>query len=160
MLADRMVAAVAAPPVGPDGLKALLRRLLPTTPVPTPLPKPIPTELESLLQCLLSGVPAPTPTPPPRTGITELETLLQHLLPGTPVPATGSRSQKLGYDCVFLMWQMRVGRCPKLNETFPYMLPRWSVEKVGGNYMCNELRVIWLIPHKILSVITRSTIIT
>ena len=25
---------------------------------------------------------------------------------------------------------------------------------------CNELRVIWLIPHKILSVITRSTIIT
>ena len=27
-------------------------------------------------------------------------------------------------------------------------------------YMCNELRVIWPIPHKILSVITRSTIIT
>ena len=26
--------------------------------------------------------------------------------------------------------------------------------------MCNELRVIWPIPHEILSVITRSTIIT
>ena len=27
-------------------------------------------------------------------------------------------------------------------------------------YICNELRVIWPIPHEILSVITRSTIIT
>ena len=27
-------------------------------------------------------------------------------------------------------------------------------------YMCNELRVIWPVPHEILSVITRSTIIT
>ena len=57
-LADRMVAAVAAPPVGSDGLEALLRCLLPNTPVP---PKPIATELESLLQRLLTGVPAPTP---------------------------------------------------------------------------------------------------
>ena len=49
VLADQMVATVTASPVGPDGLEALLRRLLPTTPVPTPPPKPIPTELESLL---------------------------------------------------------------------------------------------------------------
>ena len=27
-------------------------------------------------------------------------------------------------------------------------------------YKCNELRVIWPVPHAILSVITRSTIIT
>ena len=27
-------------------------------------------------------------------------------------------------------------------------------------YICNELRVIWPVPHEILSVITRSTIIT
>ena len=29
-----------------------------------------------------------------------------------------------------------------------------------GYYICNELRVIWPVPHEILSVITRSTIIT
>ena len=32
VLADQMVATVATPPVGPDGLEALLRCLLPTTP--------------------------------------------------------------------------------------------------------------------------------
>ena len=51
MLADRMVAAVTVPPVGPDGIDTLLRRLLPTIPVLMPPPKPIPTELGSLLQC-------------------------------------------------------------------------------------------------------------
>ena len=30
----------------------------------------------------------------------------------------------------------------------------------GARCMCNELRVIWPVPHEILSVITRSTIIT
>ena len=28
-----------------------------------------------------------------------------------------------------------VGRCPELNETFPVMLPGWTAEKVGGNYV-------------------------
>ena len=28
-----------------------------------------------------------------------------------------------------------VGRCPELNETFPFMLPGWMVEKVGGGYI-------------------------
>ena len=27
------------------------------------------------------------------------------------------------------------GRCPELNETFPFMLPGWTAEKVGGNYV-------------------------
>ena len=26
-------------------------------------------------------------------------------------------------------------RCPQLDETFPYMLPGWSAEKVGANDM-------------------------
>ena len=84
VLADRMVAAITAPPVGMDNLEVLLRRLLPTTTGPTPPPKPIPTELESLLQRLLSGVLAPARAPPPKTGITDMETLLQRLLQGTP----------------------------------------------------------------------------
>ena len=28
-----------------------------------------------------------------------------------------------------------VGMCPELDETFKYMLPGWSAEKVGANYM-------------------------
>ena len=143
MLADRMVAAVTAPPVGPNGLEALLRRLhvLPTTPMPTPLPMPIPTELESLLQRLLSGVPAPTPTPPPRTGIMQLESLLQRLLPGMPVTASQTRPGPVRRDWATIVFfncaksGHGVGRCPKLNEAFPYMLPGWPAEKVAGNYM-------------------------
>ena len=29
----------------------------------------------------------------------------------------------------------RVGRCPEFDETFPYMLPGWSAEKVGANFV-------------------------
>ena len=36
----------------------------------------------------------------------------------------------------------------------------YTFQLVGAMYMCNELRVIWPVPHEILSVITRSTIIT
>ena len=96
--ADRVVAAVTAPPAEMGDLEALLRRLLPTAPVPTPPPRPIPTDIDILLERLLSGVPAPTP--PPQTGITVLETLLQRLLPGTPVPAA-----ETGLRCVFFLWQ-------------------------------------------------------
>ena len=76
-LDDRMVAAVTVPPVVPDQLETLLRRLLPTSLMPASPLKMIPTELESLLQRLLPGVPAPKPTLPPKTGITDMETLLQ-----------------------------------------------------------------------------------
>ena len=91
MPADRVVAAVTAPPVGPGDLDALLRCLLPTAPMQTPPPRSIPTEMEILLERLQSGAPALTPTPPPQTGIMGMETLLQRLLPGTPVPDSRSR---------------------------------------------------------------------
>ena len=35
----------------------------------------------------------------------------------------------------------RVGRCPELNETFPFMLPGWMAEKVGGSYVMISPRV-------------------
>ena len=43
--ADRVVAAVTAPPVEPVHLEALLRHILPTAPVPTPAPRPMPTDI-------------------------------------------------------------------------------------------------------------------
>ena len=43
--------------------------------------------------------------------------------------ATGSGSQGLDYD------SHGVGRCSELDEAFPCMLPGWSAEKVGDNYM-------------------------
>ena len=49
------------PLADPGDLEVLLRRLLPTAPVPTPPPRPIPTDIENLLERLLSEVPAPTP---------------------------------------------------------------------------------------------------
>ena len=30
---------------------------------------------------------------------------------------------------------MEQTQCPDLNEMFPYMLPGWKAEKVGGGYV-------------------------
>ena len=57
--------------------------------------------------------------------------------------AATSGSQGLDYDSVFSCGKPGhgVGRCPELDETFPYMLPAWSAEKVGVNYMMVSPRV-------------------
>ena len=55
---DRVVAAVTAPPVDPGDLKALLRCLHPTAPVPTPPSRPMPTDMGFLLECSLCGMSA------------------------------------------------------------------------------------------------------
>ena len=48
--ADRVVAAVTAPPVESGNLEALLRRLLPTAPMPLPPPRSIAMNMELFLQ--------------------------------------------------------------------------------------------------------------
>ena len=106
--ANRVVAAVTAPPARPSDLEVLLCHLLPNAPVPTPPPQTKSTELEILLKRLLSGVPTPTPTlptPPPQTGMAGVEALLQHLLPGTPGMASWARPG-LECDSVLLLWQV------------------------------------------------------
>ena len=141
MPADQVVVAVTAPPVGPGDLEALLRSLLPSAPVQTLPPHPVPTEMEILLERLLSKALELLPTLPPRTAITGMETLLLHLLPGTrtqasrplPVPARRDWTRIVCFSCGKPGYG--VGRCPELGETFPYMLPGWSAEKVGANYM-------------------------
>ena len=108
---DRMVAAVTIPPAAPDPLETLFRRLLPTPVVPALPPKPVPTELERLLQRLLVEAQAPNPVPPVKNGITDS--------PDEPIDRDWAAvvclsCGKAGHG---------VSRCPKLNETFPFMLP-------------------------------------
>ena len=97
--------------------------------------KPVPTELESLLQRLLEEVQAPKP------GITDLETLLQGLFPGILAPAPLTRPGPIRRDWATIMCFSCgkaghvVGRCPELNETFPFMLPGWSAERMGSSYV-------------------------
>ena len=87
VMVDQVVAPVTVPSVGLGDIKALLRRLRPTTPVQTPPPRPVHTDMEILMVRLLLNAPAAAPEPLPRTANTERETLLQHLLPGAPTRA-------------------------------------------------------------------------
>ena len=70
-----------------------------------------------------------------------METLLQRLLPSVPVADSRARLGLVHSDWAMLVCFScgksghGVGRCPELNETIPFMLPGWSAEKVGGNYM-------------------------
>ena len=83
----------------------------------------------------------------PRTAITEIETLLQRLLPGVQTRAPRPRPVLARRDWTTMVCFScgkpghGVGRCPELDETFPYMLPGWSAEKVGANYMMISPRV-------------------
>ena len=138
---DRVVAAATTPPAGPSNLEALLCHLLRTAPVPTLPPQPKPTELEISLKQLLSGVPTPPPTPPPQTGMAEVEALLQRLLPGTSVMTLRERPgpARRDWNTIVCFSCGKSGHgaswCHEMNETFPYVLPGWSEEKVGGGYV-------------------------
>ena len=147
MLADQVMAAVTMPSVGLGDLEASLRHLLPTAPVQAPQPRPVPTEMEIMPECLPPNVPAPAPAPMPRTAITDTETMLQSLLPGTPTRALRSRPVTAHRDWATIVCFScgkpghGLGKCPQLDETFPYMLPGWSVEKVAANYIIISPRV-------------------
>ena len=107
---------------------------------PSP-PKTIPTELEGLLRRLLGEVRAPKPAPPAKSGIAKLETLLQGLLLGSSTPAPQAQPGPIRQDWATIVCLScgKAGRgmrrCPKLNETFPFMLPGWAAEKVGDSYV-------------------------
>ena len=81
------------------------------------------------------------PVLPAKSGITNLETLLQGLLPGILAPAPRTRPGPICRDWATIVCFSfgkaghGVGRCPELNETFPFMLPGWSAEKVGSSYV-------------------------
>ena len=106
--------------------------------VPPPPPQPVPSCWEQLLQCLLTGAQAPKPAPPAKTGSSDIESLLQSLLPGTLASAARTQQGPMQRDWAtvvcFLCGKVGHGatRCPDLNEAFPFMLPGWMADKVGG----------------------------
>ena len=140
MPADRVVADVATPSLGLADLEMLLRRLLPS--VPAPLPRPVPAEIEIVWECLLSSTLALVPVSPSRSATMGMETMLRRLLlPGTATPAPRSNPVPVRRDWTSVVCFScgkpghGVSRCPQLDETFPYMLPGWSAEKVDGKNM-------------------------
>ena len=136
-----MVAAVTSSQSTPDQLETLLQRLLAGAAVPAPPPKPEPPTVEQLLQSLLVGAQARKPSPAMATGSSDIETLLQSLLPGNMAPATHPRPGLMRRDWATVV-RISCGkaghsatRCPDLKETFPFMLPGWTAEKMGGGYV-------------------------
>ena len=124
MSADRMVAAVTIPPVGPDSLETLLRHLLPTTPVPTLPPSRYPRNWRVCCSVYCRECRHRRPLHHLRPG-------LRHWKHCCSACFRGRRSR--GRDRVLRDWATivcfscgksghGVGRCPELNETFQYMM--------------------------------------
>ena len=115
MSADRVVAAVTALPVEPGDLEVLLRRLLPTTPVPTPLPRPMPTDFARAPAVRKVGPDADTTTSDLDYGNGKPAAAPAPGNAGSSLAvATGSSSQRLDYDSVFIVWKSgpRGGQVP------------------------------------------------
>ena len=137
---DLWVAAVATPQSTPDQ-EVFHRRLLASAAATlAPTPKPEPPAVDQLLQRLMSVTQARQPAPAAATRSAGLETLLQNLLSGSLTPVRQSRPGPIRRD-----WNTVVcfscgnpghsaNRCPTLDDSFPFMLPGWSAEKVAGGY--------------------------
>ena len=141
---DQVVAAVTTTQLEPDQLETLLRHLLSGPVVPAPPPEPVPSVLEQLLQKLLTEAQATQLTPPAQAGHSDIESLLWNLLPGTSAPAARAQQcpMRRNWNTVVCFSSGKAGhgatRCPNLNEAFPFMLPGWLAEKVGGNYALTD----------------------
>ena len=116
--ADRVVATVAALPAGPSNLEALLCHLLPSD----------------------TAAPAESHRVRDLTETTTVRSATpRRLLPGTPVMASRARPgpvRRYWNTIVCLSCGKSghgVSRFPEMKETFPYMLPGWLAEKVGGS---------------------------
>ena len=83
----------------------------------------------------------PKPTSSAKTGNSDIKLLLQNLFPGTLASAARMQPRPMRRDWATVVCFScgRAGhgatRCPDLNEAFPFMLPGWKAEKVGGGYV-------------------------
>ena len=119
-----MVAAVIAPPVVPDQLETLLRRLL--------------SYSAYWRECRHWS-----PLRHPRQGLPTWRPCCSacfRVCRGRPGPLRRDWATIVCFSCGTESGH-GVGRCPELDETFPIILPGWSAEKVGGNYVMVSPRV-------------------
>ena len=122
-------------------LKKLLEAL--TTAASPPIRTPEVTPLEKLTQLLISETVKREPSPPPTTPVepTGLEALLQTYFTGQQSPGLGPRFRQLrrNWADVKCFSCGKTGhsanRCPKLDVTFPFILPGWKSEKTPNGYL-------------------------
>ena len=120
-------------------LKKLLEAL--TTAAPPPIRPPEVTPLEKLTQLLMSETVKREPAPPTPVEPTSLEALLQTYFTGQQSPGLGPRFRQLrrNWADVRCFSCGKTGhsanRCPKLDVTFPFILPGWKSEKTPNGYL-------------------------
>ena len=115
-----MVAAIATPSVGLADFEMLLNRLLPS--VPAPPPRSVTKGIETVVD---TGTGAGVATSVCNHGYRN---------DAAASAAAGTRRYWTLVVCFSCAKPGRgVSSCPQLGETFPYMLPGWSAEKVDGN---------------------------
>ena len=120
-------------------LKKLLEAL--TTAASPPIRTPEVTPLEKLTQLLISETVKREPAPPTPVEPTGLEALLQTYFTGQQSPGLGPRFRQLrrNWADVKCFSCGKTGhsanRCPKLDVTFPFILPGWKSEKTPNGYL-------------------------
>ena len=120
-------------------LKKLLEAL--TTAASSPIRTPEITPLEKLTQLLISETEKREPAPPTPVEPTGLEALLQTYFTGQQSPGLGPRFRQLrrNWADVKCFSCGKTGhsanRCPKLDVTFPFILPGWKSEKTPNGYL-------------------------
>ena len=120
-------------------LKKLLEAL--TTAASSPIRTPEITPLEKLTQLLISETEKREPAPPTPVEPTGLEELLQTYFTGQQSPGLGPRFRQLrrNWADVKCFSCGKTGhsanRCPKLDVTFPFILPGWKSEKTPNGYL-------------------------
>ena len=103
--------------------------------------------MEKLLQHLVTETHIRLPAPMAASEPAGLESLLRSLLSGQIAPAPHPRqgSFQRDWNVVVCFSCGKAGhsatRCPTLDETFPFMLPRWKAEKTPGGYIMISPRV-------------------
>ena len=112
-----------------------------TTAASSPIRTPEITPLEKLTQLLISETEKREPAPPTLVEPTSLEALLQTYFTGQQSPGLGPRFRQLrrNWADVKCFSCGKTGhsanRCPKLDVTFPYIIPGWKSEKTPNGYL-------------------------
>ena len=112
-----------------------------TTAAAPPIRTPEVTPLEKLTQLLISETAKREPSPPSPVEPTGLEALLQTYFTGQQSPGLGPRVRQLrcNWADVICFSCGKTGhsatRCPKLDVSFPFMLPGWKSENTPNGYL-------------------------